>query len=426
MIIINYIPKIQAIDKSIAMIAQLKQDKDIIKAITILNIEAKNQIGSAKGLFEMLGIVSELVIICGESSIHDEASISITNNVYVKDYKANNNYAILHELLKFIETNKYETTRDKYLFIPFTGESSNLGVYLVEQLKDSCYTIIAYFKSLHDQGLGFTTKMDNKNLFLSNLLKYMPKKRVNKTLDKKNSSIFYNVNPDQVDYFLAFNRQHKKIIENSISNIKIKVAGYPLLYPAWHNIIKGSTYVEGYMKNGYYDIVIFTRGETPGRPSENNVLPHDTLKKILLDIYEVVLSYNKKFRIRIKPHPIQDVSFIETLISDWSVPVEIVYESPSMLAATADMTISTYTSTVVDALILEVVSIEYYIENDFFRKKHPSGSPFGELGAMVARSRSEFEKHFRSILNGDIKSIDLENKLEHYNEIHNIFPIHER
>lgn len=422
MVIINYLPKIQAIDKSIAMIAQLKLENNNIKAITILNIEEKNQIGSAKGLFEILGTVSELVIICGETSIHDEASISITcNSIYVKDYKANNNYVILFELQKYIETNQLAAIRDKYLLIPFTGESSNLGLYLAEQLKRNSYSVIAYFKSLHDQGLGLTTVMDTKTNLFSNIFKYLPNIRVGKAVEKDKTNRFAKVNPDQVDVLLAFNKNHEKILKKSISSNNIKVAGYPLLYPAWSNIVNGSTYVQEYNKNGFYDLVIFTRGETPGRSPINNVLPHDTLKKILLDIYAVILCYDKKFRIRIKPHPIQDVSFIETIILDWRVPVEIVYEPPSILAATADTTISTYTSTVVDALILGIPSIEYYIENDFFKKKHPSGSPFGALGAMVARNKSEFEEHFRSILKGEIKIIDIENKLEHRSEIQNMF-----
>jgi len=412
-IIVNYIPKLQAVDKSVAMIAELKRENKQIFCISILNIESKNQAEDASGLFELLSNVTDYFIVC-EPSVLSKQARQIFDRYGVNYIVTKNFNSLSDEVLKHSINYDY-----KIVLLPYAGEKSETGKKLLGCLKKRNFRIVVYFKSIHDHGMGLSTVEKKDESERTAVAYYLLIGKLIKKMVRGNFQ--YNLSKDDVDLVLAINEQHRDIIRNRFpSSTPIMISGYPLLYGAWWNLITNSSYVKEYNKsrkvNPCFDVVIFTRGETPGRPASDNVLPHTTLAQILSDIYSVIESEFNEFRIRIKPHPIQDVNFLKNLISNWRCTT-LDYNIPALLSATSDLAISTYSSTIIDSLIFNIPSIEYYIENDFFRRKHPAGSPFLRMGAIRVNNKKQFRETMKKIKDKKYRLPDIRHALGNNNTI---------
>jgi hypothetical protein len=298
------------------------------------------------------------------------------------------------------------------LLLPYTLAEGHLGNCVLEVASKANAKVVAYFKSLHDEGYGLST--EKKRRSFRSVIKSLISRESAKP-SKKTHAKWWCVPVQRVDAFLAFNREHRGILKQKLPGKKIVIAGYPLMYPEWKELCEKSDYVKKFKADPVFDIVVFTRGETVGRPPEENVVTNEMLERLLRHVFEKsVLPDPEKFRIRIKPHPLQDESSLVKMTSSLD-NVSISYAPPSFLCASADLVVATYSSTVIDALIFGVPAIEYFEENEFFKKKHPTGSPFPSLGAMKARSAKQFYSRFNQTLSGDSPSSVISKRLGHKN-----------
>lgn len=411
MIIINYIPKVQAIDKSAAMLAQIREDFQPNQILSIINIDEKNQIDNTDTLISLLGLVSDRLLFVGKSNLHLRAYEFVVQQGWMADFLSDQPDELLLQLANI--NSGYQVKCDLFL-IPFTGERSKIGQILVRYFKKRSAKIVSYFKSLHDQGYGLTVenKKINKSYLLSiNKLLFKVKKQLKTISSSGLDNVYYKLPPDIIDVILTFNESHDKLIREKVRGPKTSIAGYQLTYPAWLELIsKFSSQIRN-VKSQLLEVVLFTRGETPGRAPEDNIVSKQNLKVLIGDILDGLDHLGRNYRVRIKPHPIQDVDFLRTVVNSRK-NVSITYQPPSVLVSSADLTISTYSSTVIDAIIFGVPTIEYFFESSFFKKKHPTGSPFIQYGVLPARNRVEFFDALSKIASNDFSKIDFNSKFD--------------
>lgn len=381
--IFTYIPKIQAIDKTIAFCAEIKSVYNV-KIINFINIDEKNQIDDANNLFELLSNVSDMLLFIGEKSIHRNAINHLSN----KQVELINKTNIKNRFKYYLDKNK---TNRHLLLLPYTGSNDNVDITLSSIAKKEKIFIIAYFKSLHDEGFGLSTEpYSNIKYFKNRLLKVIERIRTKKIKSK--------IDDENVDLFLAFNSFHEKIIKERLGSKKVSISGYQLTYNSWIQLVKKNKLKD----NKLNTIVLFTRGETPGRPPQLNIINDELLKKLIINIHKVLSDKYDNFELIIKPHPIQDVNVLKEIIKGFP-NTNISYEAPSLLVVNAKFVISTYSSTVIDALIFDVPAIEYFEESNFFKNKHPNGSPFIEFGVLKANNIVEFENCVDRVFEGNYR-----------------------
>ena len=133
-----------------------------------------------------------------------------------------------------------------------------------------------------------------------------------------------------------------------------------------------------------------TRGESSvSNSSEKCELTNDKLVATLNDILDVLEERIDNYLVQIKPHPYQDVDVIKKTINNRK-NVNIVYDMPAILSRNSDVVIATYTSSVLDAMVLGKPCIECYDENEFFLRNFPAGSMFEKIGGLRVRNKIEF------------------------------------
>lgn len=430
MIIISYVPKLQALDKSVAILAEIRFKYPGSQIFTIVEIEGKNQIDCADTLLTLTARVSDLLLFFGYTKIHLKAFKALSKHYHNLSISRSLD-DVFASLESVLDVSKDNHVRQRYYLIPYTGSETSHGIQIAQYLKSNNFRVVAYFKSLHDQGLGFSSlnlkvlrpdlpkqqKTDHSSYSLQNFFAELLGKiakafhpAVNKRIGQTKQKQFHKIDLADVDVLLAFNDTHKKLLRDKLKCNEISTAGYQLLYEGWKKLVLEYNHSTYCSVQEFFEVILFTRGETPGKPPELNVVPHAMLEKLLGDIFTELEALGRPYRVRIKPHPIQDVCFLQSLIHQHQ-NVSITYDPPAILAATANLAISTYSSTVIDALIFGVPSIEYFEENEFFKKKHPGGSPFIRFGALPARTRVEFRGCLEKVVNVDYSVPDVEEKL---------------
>lgn len=398
--VINYISKVQAIDKSLALLSELRTRLPDLSIVHIINIEAQNQIPSCQDYFELMAELGDSAIVIEGSrqskeagAIFEDTGMPYTSVPVAPDESR-------HSAAERIWEAVVKPPARTCLLVPFTSEGSGLVTPLMAGATRRRAKVVAYFKSVHDQGMGLTAEASGrtgatKTTFRRARHMWRRASRSASIADQRFDERF-------VDVVLAFNNtQRKLLLSKGYSPRQVAVMGYPLLYPAWKGLVARSSFCRGFGKS-MWDVVLFTRGETPGRPSNQNIVTNDDLIEYLDDIFAIMEDLTPHAKLRIKPHPIQDASVIQNYLSKrtGTVSAAMSFEPPFLLAGVCDLAISTYSSTVLDALIQDVPSVEYLKENAFFRKKHPTGSPFPSLGALRANNREELREHVSRIHDG--------------------------
>jgi hypothetical protein len=380
--IVNFVPKVQALDKSAATLAEIRRQLGPVRVLSVISLTETNRIDSIDPLIDLLSEVSDRTVFAGGSEIHRAAYARLvstgkpTASVDIDDLLGE-----LHGVL----SHKAEQT---VLISPVGKGAGEIGDFLRCWASEKRAPVLGYFKSLHDEGMGLSTpssETDRANGMVRHLRKLAGRLRSSSTKAR-----FGELTPSQTDWLMVFNRRHAQTVADKAGDSHLIETGYQLLFPAWRKLVSQSSYCRTYSRGTRLEVVLFTRGETPGRPPEENVVPHANLARLFGDIVAALDDTGRDWHLRIKPHPIQDVAFLRDLIAD-RANIEIVYEAPALLAATADLAISTYSSTVVDTLAFGVPTIEYFFETPFFQAKHPTGSPFPDLGVKSARTLKEFK-----------------------------------
>lgn len=192
-----------------------------------------------------------------------------------------------------------------------------------------------------------------------------------------------------IDVFLAYVPEHVEQLK-TVGFKNYCVIGYTKFYPAWQKAVTEYVKEKGLdKKSGRKIISVFTRGET--RCDKQQLMPHENLRLILEDIYNTAKANFEDFLIYIKPHPLQDLSFLEKLVSDWD-NVRLSFEFPPVLIQISDLVVTTFSTTALDAVAAGKFLVEYFIENDYFRSVYKHGSTFRQFGIKSCCDHNGFVK----------------------------------
>lgn len=381
--IINFVPKIQALDKSAAMLAEIRSQIPASTVISIISLAENNTSEHIEPLVGLLAEVSETTAFVGDHPSFNAAYALLTaggrsvSRVLPKD------------LIALVEG--FVSTERRTLFLSPVGKGiGDVGDSLLAWARVGRVPVVGYFKSLHDQGFGLSSLMNSggSDTGVFNGFRKIVSRMSRQEVFSRGATPG-KLGPEHTDFLMVFNDHHRQLVAGKVGSARVFESGYPLLYPRWHDLVSRSSFCQEFAREAALEVVLFTRGEAPGRRPEENVVPHANLEILINDIISGLEQTEKHWRMRIKPHPIQDSEILEEIVSG-RANVEIVNDAPTLLAKTCDVAIATYSSTVVDTLSSGVPTIEYFFETPFFRKKHPGGSPFPQMGVFKARNRTEF------------------------------------
>jgi hypothetical protein len=103
----------------------------------------------------------------------------------------------------------------------------------------------------------------------------------------------------------------------------------------------------------------------------------------------------------VKLHPREDRSVFDHIVeSNMMENIEVSSVHPGVLARNALLTISFYTSAILDALAFDVPSVEYYIESKRFRESETRGSVYRLMGIDSVDSEAGLVAFFDKIVDG--------------------------
>lgn len=361
--IINYVHKVQGIDKVVPLLVCMKRINPGINVHTVLDIERKalNQIPN-----DLLGILRSLGEVREKGVQGFFPSILSHSDEWLPKWLLR-----IAELLAFGELSVrrqlnglVKTPEGLILICIDTAKYRSIGRLLGKLVRSQGGEVVTYLKSVHDQGRGLTVvgkaKREEAKDFSSLLL--VPNARIRDVLVNSGYS--------------------EKAFLNS---------GYPPLYEFWREFAAVKAF-ETFPKFRDKDVVvIFSRGPVGHKQDDSQILTAEIEKRLTLDIIAAVRQLWPNAVIWIKPHPYQNLGFLESV--EKSTPeVEIHHESVQLLSAIASVAISTYSSASLEPLAHGKPSIEYFEETPNFLEAHPSGSVFGHFGVRICRSPSELKR----------------------------------
>jgi hypothetical protein len=368
-LVINYVHKLQGLDKALPTCWELKK-RCGAKIVTILDLEgsARHDLG---GLLELTTQVSDEYIRLQEPGI-------VPRGAPRRFFRR---LALQRQLAGLFSPQ----ARPLMLAI-YHGTDRPAGAALARLVKRNNGRRVGYLKSLHDQGRGLSDLHHRR----------------------ENTSPKIQLRPN-LDRFLtpAYFPFERMLEEKGIPRSRQIVAGYPVCYASWHALVKETPRVRWlHAQRRALEVVVFTRGEADHKVPEVQIISDEWVLQAVRNIVEKARAINKDCRIRVKPHPYQDLERLRQGLAD--VPeIEFTDDPPCVLVATADLAIATYSSAILDAVAFGVPAIEYFQENRAFRLRHPDGSPFGQFGVVIARNESQFGEAMSAFAAGHSSGVEL-------------------
>lgn len=380
--LVNYLHKYQGIDKSLALVGEIKATCKNLRVVTIVELEATTLIELPAVYQKLLHKVSDVVFFGGQELSSVATAQHVSNSVkipaWLKLILVNLptravKYISAPKLLRFVglfsKNNVFfdEVKNTNILLTIHTGVDTPMGRLLSIVSRSNGGTVHGYFKSIHDQGRGMSSSDSD-------------------SLKKPYRPLYF-------DRILAFEPlQLDKLLKAGYCARKVIYVGNPTFYRSWVDEIARSESVSQYrvLKDDFdYTAVIFTRGSKPHNLDDSPVTDED-LVRYLKDIVKCLSVYHNRVCFLIKPHPYQRVEPLYALTSNCH-HIRVVYDPPAVLSAVADIAFSTFSSAILDSVACSVPSIEYFEEKLAFRRAHPDGSIFGMYGVIQARNRPELE-----------------------------------
>lgn len=390
-----YITKIQALDKVLPLLCEIKAHVQSSEVLLIINLENK-----AKAVYlEEFKRVSDA---CGFDywDIDQDATKSIKtklclaiHNIGKRKLSQSKGHIILSAvsiilrpiwfhtirscLEKSLVRNYHKNTKCVsiigFVLPGYDRKTDPFGSALGDFFKKTNANVFGYFKSITDRGKGVSAIYDES--YTNDIVS----KIVGKKLDKTSNSTF--------NCMIYYTEEHRKAVQqNGFFLTKDSVVtGMPSQQPNWIRTLK-ELYAN---KIDLFDIVIFTRGRTGSLTGGYFTNDHDAVA--LVSKVHALMSENSHaldWRITVKPHPYQDTLYLtENLINLNNIRIS--NDPPFKLASNASLAIGMFTNAIIDALACGVVSVDRVYENESFFKHHPSGSPFSALGAKKCISDKE-------------------------------------
>lgn len=199
-----------------------------------------------------------------------------------------------------------------------------------------------------------------------------------------------NFNYNNNNIYLSFSAANIEWVKG-LGFTKIKIIGFSKFYENWIKYVK--KYSAEFIKNEKY-VVIFSRSYD--HPYYMNLKKY---KYLLKTTHNTIAKLLPDHEILIKPHPREDVSKILDIIKKLSLNnIKITNEHSMVISAKAKFTVSFWSSAILDSLSLNVPSIEYYIEDDQFKKVEPLGSLYRKNGIVSVNNPEQLEENIVSII----------------------------
>jgi hypothetical protein len=384
--IINYLPKVQAFDKSLAFLSSPRFHGAEILHILDLDLRTRNVAWNMWSFF--FERVGGKVIIRVPETMRSESIYGFVDDYKVYDLRSDSEILAITE-----EKITQQQTQDCVLLSPY-GKKTPFEGKIKQLLQSYKAEYWIYNKSLHDKRYGLSEKATNKFDTFWGQVKGFGKFLLD--LQKKDNIIYERGWSKNVMF--AFNSKHRSVLlKRGVPWWRIEIIGYPLAYPTWLNIAKERGTKISIGDRNKKKIILFTRGQSKGFTGDDSVVSNEMLIRLVSDILEILEEKIENWELLIKPHPYQDLGILEEFIG-CNQCVIVTHEHPSVLAQDALIAIATYSSTIVDTIVANVPSIEYFHETPFFEEKHPGGSPFIEFGAYKARTKEELSNHIENIM----------------------------
>ena len=179
---------------------------------------------------------------------------------------------------------------------------------------------------------------------------------------------------------LSFDNYAKKYW-NELGYCSQFVIGYPKFYPEWVEVI------ENYLtqsRNKEEFVLIYSR------PIHEYFVDQDKYMKLLISSCESIRSKFNNILIIIKLHPRESEDFIRKIFTDNNIEnIEISYDTTLSYSKFCILSISFWTSAILDSLSGGTPTLEYYIEAEKFRESEPIGSEFKKLGIISVDNKSD-------------------------------------
>ncbi len=227
---------------------------------------------------------------------------------------------------------------------------------------------------------------------------------------------------DRGDIFLCFNNTYAESQNVSSKTDYINI-GYPRLYDSWiDSIAQDSKFSITDEEFEFTDLnnnklsVLFLPSTV------KNIFEKHELKKWIYEVIECLLKVFPSRLIILKPHPMQNIKYIESIISAINYDsCQISFLHPALLASKAEIVISHHSSTILDALAFQVPVIQHQTFTKHWIESHPEGSEFLRLGHAWTQNSKSLIKELIKIKNNQWSHPDFMKSISHENNINDFF-----
>lgn len=224
---------------------------------------------------------------------------------------------------------------------------------------------------------------------------------------------------EEGDAFLCFS-QHDVAFFNSNIKDRVKLIGYPFLYPGWKKRIQevASTFLEQEatrcsinIDQGYVLLLLGSSVKDLYNPEE--------LLQWIDDVLTVVEQKQLNLPVLIKPHPMEKPDLLDEIRQTYcETGLRVMsFLHPAILATKAKLAVAHHTSTIIMSMSLGIPTIQYQEFTEHWLKRHPEGSGFLQLGPLWAKNRSELTDCFNEAMSENFSVPDIAVPLKHNKDL---------
>jgi hypothetical protein len=374
---------VQGFDKAFPVLLELRGHCAQLEVMTVLELEDTTRIDAADFFSNLCVDLSDHIAVYDETQfsedianraraanklVHDHASCSAHSSGKITPALT----AVAHRLASTLRGQPssnpiHWAANADYLIGIYNSFGRPLADQLSRAVRSNKGRVVGYFKAINDEGRGISA-LDNPSVRKPPF----PAKRT-----------------ENIDTILLPHDSFRTLFKKNV-RAQLVATGYPPFYRSWKDYVKRQSTPFGTRSAAELNVAVLTRGEVAHRRKADQIITEETLRDLLDNIYDALRNLERPFRVRLKPHPYQDVEALGRYIEEWP-EATLVFDPPVVLAATADVIIAIYSSAILDGVVFGASLIEYYEENSAFRRLHSTGSPFGSFGVAIARTRSELD-----------------------------------
>lgn len=226
------------------------------------------------------------------------------------------------------------------------------------------------------------------------------------------------------DHFLVFNIDNVESW-NPESKEKCVEVGYTRVYRSWTEKLKRDAAFHRENSSWFPDF----KGTQPFSliylPSTlKNVFDEEELEDWLTEIIPVIAEKFPDSAIVLKPHPMQKMAVVEKVVSKFSkFQCLVSFVHPGLLAAAARLVVSHHSTTIIDAMALNVPVIHHQKYTGHWMERHPSGPALLDYGQIKTSDIRTFAAELDNTTCITSSRDSLIKNMNHCDKIENLFKI---